>query len=150
MVFFPVVLYIVAWVLALTMYATEQGFLAMEIIRYMLFLSVGFQGVYGFFKHFYYAEQTANRIGWKGGPFQSLVAMASLAFGVLGILCFWFPVLWIATALGVSIFYLGAAYVHLQEMLNKRNTKPGNAGPIFYLDIIVPLTLWLAMLFFYA
>lgn len=147
---FPVVLYIIAWILALTMYATEQGYLAMELIRYVLFLSVGFHGIYGFYKNFFYGEKTASHLGWKSSQFQTVFAMAYLSFGVLGILSFWFPVLWIATAFGVSIFYLGMSYVHLHDVMTKKNVKPASTGPIFYLHIIVPLTLWLAMLFFYA
>jgi len=132
------------------MYAADQGYLAMELIRYMLFLSVGFHGIYGFFRHYFYADKTSSKIGLKTSPFQGGVAMAFLSFGVLGILSFWFPVLWIATAFGVSIFYLGTAYVMMQEMMKRKTNRPSGALPVFAAHILVPLTLWLAMLFFYA
>jgi hypothetical protein len=34
---------------------------------------------------------------------------------------------------------LGAAGVHIHEMVAERNFAPGNAGVIFYTDVLVPL-----------
>ena len=42
---------------------------------------------------------------------------------------------------------LGAAVGHIQQMVTTHNFAPGNAGIIFYLDILIPLfgvaLLWL-------
>ena len=56
----------------------------------------------------------AASIGWPAGnPFQYEVAVANLAFGVLGLLCLRFrDGFWTATAIGWSVFMLGAAAVH--------------------------------------
>jgi hypothetical protein len=47
-----------------------------------------------------------------------------------------------------SIFTLGAAVGHVVQMVSAHNFAPGNAGPIFYTDIIIPVfgfaLLWLA------
>ncbi len=147
MKFFPVVLYVAAWVLAITMNAIGQGYLSMELLRYMLLFSVGFQGIYSFF--LYYPFHTSvQKEGKNACSCKALLSMATLSYGILGILSFWFSSLWLATTLGVSLFYLGSAYHTLQEFVSKKSEP--FPGPVFYLDILVPLTLWLAMLFFYA
>jgi hypothetical protein len=45
----------------------------------------------------------------------------------------------LATAIGQAIFLWGASAVHAREMMRERNFKPGNAGPIFFFDVLVPL-----------
>lgn len=49
--------------------------------------------------------------------------------------------------IGPSIFSLGAAVGHVQQMIASHNFAPGNAGVIFYTDIAIPLVgfvlLWL-------
>ena len=45
----------------------------------------------------------------------------------------------LAAILGSSLFLLGAAAGHVYQMVTERNFAPGNAGIIFYMDIIVPL-----------
>ncbi len=49
--------------------------------------------------------------------------------------------------IGPSIFSLGAAVGHIQQMVTAHNFAPGNAGVIFYLDFFIPLfgfaLLWL-------
>jgi hypothetical protein len=87
------------------------------------------------------AKETAEGIGFPAGnPFQTEVAFANLAFGVLGLLCarlrglFWF-----ATAVGHALFMLGAAAVHTREMVKEKNFNPDNAGAVFYYDILAPL-----------
>jgi hypothetical protein len=68
------------------------------------------------------------------------VAVTNLAFGVLGLLCARLRgTFWYATAIGQGIFLLGASVVHAREMIKEKNFNPGNAGPIFYFDILLPL-----------
>ncbi len=38
-----------------------------------------------------------------------------------------------------AIFLLGDAAGHVHQMIVAGNFAPGNAGPVFYLDIILPL-----------
>ncbi len=55
-------------------------------------------------------------------------------------LCLWLRGgFWTATALSLSIFTLGAAYIHSQDIVVHQNYAPNNAGPILYTDILVPL-----------
>ena len=46
---------------------------------------------------------------------------------------------WLATAPSHTIFMLGGAGVHPREMVKEKNFNPGNAGAVFYYDILAPL-----------
>lgn len=108
-----------------------------------LVVVVGLQGIWAFLGHYFRPDEIAAFIGWPAGnPFQREVAFANLAFGVLGVLCLWFRGgFWIATAVGVSVFMLGAAVVHIKEIRTTQNRNPGNAGAILWTDILTALVL---------
>lgn len=119
------------------------------VLLYLLVIFVGVGGILGAFAHIFMADQTALSIGWQpGSPFQFEVAMANLAFGVLGILCIWKRGgFWTATGIGIAVFYLGAAYGHIRDMIVNGNYAPDNAGPVLWLnDIAVPIVI-LALLY---
>lgn len=109
----------------------------------LLVVTVGFGSLWAFAGHAFFANQTASYIGWSvGSPFQLEVAFTNLAFGLLGILCFWIRGnFWTATVIGVSVFHLGAAIGHISSMFSAANYAPGNTGATLILDIIVPLLL---------
>lgn len=109
----------------------------------LLVVTVGLQGIWAFLGHYFKSDEIALFIGWPpGNPFQKEMAFANLAFGVLGILSFWFRGgFWIATVIGISVLLLGAASIHLNEIRESQNLNPGNAGIILLTDIIVPLAL---------
>ena len=111
------------------------------IIAYAFVFSLGASCIYAFMGHAFAAKQVAEYIGWApGSPFQFEVAVANLAFGVLGVLCFWFRGrFWLATIIGFSVFGFGAAYGHVVDMQQNHNYAPGNAGAPLYSDIIKPL-----------
>ncbi len=46
---------------------------------------------------------------------------------------------WVAPVIAHSTFLLGAAYVHIQDILINDNLNPGNAGPILFYDIAIPM-----------
>lgn len=108
-----------------------------------LVVTVGLQGIWGFLGHYFKAEMVADLIGWPtGNPFQTEIAFANLAFGVLGLLCIPFRGgFWVATAIGISIFLLGAASVHVREIREQGNLNPDNAGGILVTDVLTPVVL---------
>ncbi|MDP3066385.1 MAG: hypothetical protein Q8N08_06560 [Methanobacteriaceae archaeon] len=93
------------------------------------------------------ANTIAAIIGWPAGnPFQSEVGIANLSYGILGLLCWKFrDNFWIATAIAITVFYWGAAYVHLINIAQTGNMAPGNAGFALYIDIIIPIILILLL-----
>ncbi|MDI9623970.1 MAG: hypothetical protein QFX38_03675 [Methanothermobacter sp.] len=75
------------------------------------------------------------------------VAVANLSYGVLGLLSWKFRGdFWTATIIGFSIFYLGAAYIHIMDMF-QGNYAPGNVGAPLYFDIILPILLGLLAIY---
>ncbi|NYB52055.1 MAG: hypothetical protein HVN35_05820 [Methanobacteriaceae archaeon] len=108
-----------------------------------LVITVGFGSLWAFASHLFFADQVAAYIGWSSGsPFQMEVGFTNLAFGVLGLLCFWIRGnFWTATVIGVSVFYWGAAMVHITNMFATSNYAPGNVGADLVLNILIPLLL---------
>jgi hypothetical protein len=113
------------------------------LLLWLLVINTGFGGIFAFMGHTFAADDVARSIGWPtGNPFQTEVAVANLAIGTLGILSYWIRGnFWIAAVIATSIWLLGAAAIHVVEIVNEGNYNPGNAGLIFYMDIIGPLIL---------
>jgi hypothetical protein len=112
------------------------------LLFYLLLIHVGLSGLFAFFGHAFRADQVAASIGWAAGsPFQFEVAMANLAFGILGILCVFFKGGFrLATGIGYAVFLFGAAFVHIRETITTGNDAVNNAGPVLYIgDIAIPL-----------
>jgi hypothetical protein len=111
------------------------------LLWWSLLVNVGIAGLLGFYAHAFHADATAEIIGWPpGSPFQFEVAVANLAFGVLGLLCVRFRGgFWAATIVGFAVFLEGAAFGHIRDIIQHQNYAPGNAGVILYWDVLVPL-----------
>ena len=118
------------------------------LLLYLLFIFIGLGGVVGFAGHTFKAREIALEIGWQPSPFQFEVAMANLAFGVLGILCLWLRrEFWTATGIGAAVLLLGCAYGHLRDMILHGNYAPYNVGPVFWLnDTAIPIVILILLL----
>src|SRR5215208_2385423 len=117
--------------------------IAAILLLWLLVINVGLGGIWAFIGHTVFAEQVAESIGWPAGnPFQTEVAVANLAIGTLGILSYWIRGnFWTAAVIATSVWLLGAAAIHVREMVGEGNYNPGNAGVVFYMDIIGPALL---------
>lgn len=114
--------------------------LAGFVLRYLLFFSLGLGGVFTAMGHLFFAKEVAASIGWATSPFQFEVGMANLGFGLAGLLALFFgPGYWFGAGLGPAVFLLGAAYGHTVQM-RAGDFAINNAGPIFYTDMLIPLT----------
>ena len=118
------------------------------MFAYFLLFSIGFAFLYNFVCHTFFGAMTARFIGFEDSPFQAEVGFASLGFAVVGLLAFRGSFdLRLAAVVGPALFLLGAAGGHLYQMIAAGNFAPGNAGVIFYTDILIPLIgfalLWL-------
>ncbi len=118
--------------------------IASIFLLWLLVIDVGAGGVFGFIGHTVFAEQAAASIGWPAGnPFQTEVAVANLAVGTLGLLCYWLRAqFWIATVIATSVWLLGDAVGHIQQIIVANNYHPNNAGvAVLFNDIGIPLIL---------
>lgn len=119
-----------------------------RLIAWYVFWSIGVGYLYNFVMHGFFGRMSAAFIGWADSPFQFEVATASLGFAVVGFLAAFRSFdLRLAAIAGPGLFMLGAAVGHVFQMTNEHNFTPGNAGVIFYMDIVTPalgaLLLWL-------
>jgi hypothetical protein len=143
-VFFPLVAIVGAAVqLARSRQPRTLGRASEVFLVWLLVVWAGIGSVAAFLSHTLLANQTAMAIGWPtGNPFQTEVAVANLAVGVLGILCYWIRGnFWLATVIATSVWLLGDAVVHIYHIVVNHNYHPGNAGLPFYFDILLPFLL---------
>jgi heme A synthase len=127
---------------------TDATFFA-TLLAWLLGIQVGLGALWAFLGHYYRSDETAAYIGWRpGSPFQKEIAFANLALGGCGVLAFGLrhsPIrdgFWLATILFATLFLVGAFTVHAADLRVGGNKKPGNAGPVFFADIIMPVVLW--------
>jgi hypothetical protein len=142
------ILFVLSFVVAgVHIYRDDQphtgGRVAEILLIWLLVINTGIGGLYAFSGHLFAADEVAASIGWPAGnPFQTEVAVANLAIGTLGILSYWIRGnFWTAAVIATSIWLLGAAAIHVSEMVGVGNYNPGNAGVVFYMDIVGPALL---------
>lgn len=103
---------------------------------------VGVQGIVTASGHLFMPGSIAASIGWPTSRFQWEVGLASLSYGVLGVIATGFDrPFWLATIIAFSVFMVGAAVGHVRSMIADQNFAPGNAGYIFAFDVFVPAML---------
>jgi hypothetical protein len=84
----------------------------------------------------------ARSIGWAPSPFQWELGAATLGMAIAGVLASGQPRAFsLAVIIVFSTFMLGAAIGHVREMVTHHNFASGNAGPIFFYDVLAPLVL---------
>ena len=127
-----------------------KGRVAEIFLLWFIVVTGGLLSVFFFISHTVFADTTAASIGWPAGnPFQSEVAVANLTIGTLVILCYWMRGnFWVATVIAFSVQWLGAAVVHIRDIVVAANYAPNNAGMTLYLDILMPVIL-IALLVYY-
>jgi hypothetical protein len=144
----PILCYGVALVLGFL--GIELPFASTELsplIQWMLFLALGLLSLWSAFSHAVYTDRVAQSIGWARSPFQHEIAGANLGIGlgaiaasVLGHAAAW-TMFFVAAS-----FLWSAAAVHVADMVRNKNFAINNAGPIFWWDLLTPLTLLTALL----
>jgi hypothetical protein len=144
---------VLGWVVALAAIAWSSHPMSGEtiverLISWHVFFAIGAAYFYNFICHVFFGKMAASFIGWAQSPFQFEVGMASLGFAVVAFLAAFKSFdLRLAAIVGPALFSLGAAVGHVHQMVTAHDFSPGNAGVVFYMDIIVPLVglvlLWL-------
>lgn len=118
----------------------EHGTVVEIFFSYYLLFSIGINYLVNFILHVFFGKMIASFIGWADSPFQLEVGFASLGFAVVGFLAFRGSFGMRAAAVtGPSFFLLGAAGGHIYQMIKAGNFAPGNAGTVFWMDLILPL-----------
>ncbi len=116
--------------------------MALEIVLMYSVGIIGFSGMSNFVIHAFFGETIAHSIGWPAGNlFQLEVAGANLAIGLVGFLGFWRRDFWLPFLVAKAVFSWTAGAAHLIDLIGHGNAAVGNAGPILYLDFLVPVVL---------
>ena len=111
-----------------------------SLFSYLLLFGIGLTFLCNFVFHVFFADMAASVIGWENSPFQYEVGYASLGFAISGIIAFKQNLSFrAATIIGPLFFLWGAAGGHVYQMIKADNFAPGNAGSIFWWDIILPI-----------
>ncbi len=141
---YVIYLFVAALTVAVVQIVVWDAPMIKTILLWLLVVKVGCGGMWAFLGHYFESDQVAKYIGWPAGnPFQLEVAFTNLSLGICGLMCFFFRgEFWLATIVFASVFLLGAFSVHIKSQRETGNKNPGNAGPVFFSDIFVPLLLW--------
>jgi hypothetical protein len=135
----PAVLFVLAVIIAVS---RRRGSATERLLAWLLLLPVGGAELWAGIYHVFFPAIAAAYIGWQPSPFQFEVGTADLAIGVTACIAFWRDLNFKAAAVTTaSISLLGDAAGHVRQMLVAGNFAPGNAGVVFYMDIICPLLL---------
>jgi hypothetical protein len=138
-IYIPLVGFVVNLSIVLIAGVDDWKVAALEIALTWL---VGVNGIITGTGHMFMPAPVARGIGWPTSPFQWEVGLADLSYGVLGVMAPSFDRgFWLATIVAFSVFMLGAATGHARSMVRDHDFAPGNAGYIFWYDIIAPLAL---------
>ncbi len=150
---FTLTLFVIGLVVSLAVLAATPGprtapVVVEALFKWFLFFSIGVSYVYNAAFHVFAHEMAARLIGWPDSPFQIEVGFASLGMGVVGLLAPWRSFdMRLAAVVAPTCFLWGAAAVHIHSMITAHNFAPGNAGIIFWSDLLVPVIglgfLWL-------
>jgi hypothetical protein len=120
--------------------ADTKGMVNNILLKYYCLFAIGITFLYNGIFHVWFHQMAARFIGWEDSPFQIEVGTASLGFGLVGLLAARNDFgLRLAAILGPAVFLWGAAIGHIYQMVSQNNFSPGNAGIIFYSDLLIPL-----------
>ena len=123
----------------------DRSFVIDRLLRYLFVFPLGLLGLWAFFGHVFFAEQSAASIGWAPSPFQYEVGVANIALAALYAAFRDFEAR-LAVAIAVACFLIGAGIEHIRDIVEAGNLALGNAGPIMVTDFLTPIAV-LALLF---
>src|SRR5258705_10609443 len=140
-------LFLLCFVLALVIAAVSvymdrqprtKGRMVETFLLWLLVTCVGVASVLTFVADAFFADRMAASLGWPAGnPFQSLVAVANLSIGVLGIRCYWVRgKFWLATVIACFVWGVGAGGVNRRGLVVSANDAPNNAGATAFCGVL--------------
>jgi len=145
---FPVLCYCVALVFGFLDIGQPFGSPQLSpLLQWMLSLGLGLPSLWAALSHAVFSDRVAQSIGWAPSPFQKEIAGANLGIGLGAIAASGLgaPAAWAMTVMAAG-FLWSAAAVHVSDMVRRKNFAINNAGPIFWWDILTPLTLFILLL----
>jgi hypothetical protein len=109
------------------------------LFSYFLLFSIAIANFYNFVLHVFFGKMTAAFIGWEDSLFQLEVGFASLGFAAVGLLAFKGSFDMRSLPSSAGLLSLGCGCRPRLPDDRRAQFRPGNAGAIFYSDMLVPL-----------
>jgi hypothetical protein len=140
---FDLLMFILALIFIVFHRLIRKNLAESEIVyRWMALFALGFTALYAFIFHVFFADFSAQAIGWNNTPFQYEVASANFAIASIAILSFNASYGFrLATVIASTCWLWGDAIVHLYEFIAYHNDAVGNIGSWFWMDVFVPIIL---------
>lgn len=148
MAFIPAILYVAALALGVAGVGLPGGSDDLSALaQWMLVVSLGLDSLWAATGHLLATEMVAKSIGWAPSPFQKEIGAANVGIGLSAMVAAFLggSAPW-AVLVFAGCFLWGAAAVHVNDMVREKNFAINNAGPIFWWDVLTPLTLFVALL----
>lgn len=112
-------------------------------LAYFLMIGVGLQSLLVGHLEIYRPEVVAAYLGWENSPFLLELGKANIAFGVMGILSFWFGNGWReSTAVGYGLFMLMLGIGHYHYYIDEAHAHNPIIGVLVATDLIMAACLF--------
>jgi hypothetical protein len=147
-----IVFYCIAWIGSIiVIIVRKRNHSKYELmLRYHLFFSVGCGLLFNFIGHVFLSKMVADSIGWVTNGFQIELGFVSFGLGICGILSLKCNYeFWLAVTIPVSTFLIGAAIIHIKEIVLTHNYQIGNVIPVLP-DMLIPVTLLILLKLFHT
>lgn len=111
-------------------------------------VTFGLLGIVGMITNVFWANATATKLNWPGGPFQIKYGFSQLCIGVMGVMCLWFHGnFWAATLVNMYMYGLSGLWTHTQEMVKNKKPDLSNVSNLImnalYQAFITLLSIWI-------
>jgi len=117
-----------------------KSFVVEAIFKYFCFWAQGVTWFYNGVIHVVFHKMAAGFIGWADSPFQIEVGVASLGFGIVGLLALKKDFgLRLALTISTSVFLWGCAIGHIYQMNTTGNHAEGNSGVMLWTGLLLPV-----------
>jgi hypothetical protein len=117
-----------------------KAFIIEVIYKYYCFWALGVCYTYNGIIHIVFHEMAAGFIGWADSPFQIELGVASLGFGIVGLLSLKNDFgLRLGLVVSTSIFLWGCASGHVYQIITTGNMAAGNAGVMLWTGLLQPV-----------
>ena len=116
-----------------------KDFVVETVFKYFCFWAHGVTWVYNGIIHVIFHKMAADLIGWADSPFQIELGVASIGFGLIGLLAHKKDFgIRLALVVSTSVFLWGCAIGHIVEMNATGNQAEMNGGVMLWTGILHP------------
>ena len=116
------------------------------LLLYYIFIGVGIQGILTGLIQMLHPRFVAEYVQWSLSSFLFELGLANLSYGILGIVSPWMSKGWQkATAIGYGSFLFLTGVGHLIDII-QYGTTFGNARLFLYLDLLIPIILFILLI----